>query len=64
MMEKTQMGKGNRHTVFIRSFNHMVIPNGSACFRYILHTAAVGPFNVVTKGEEGIAAQRNSAYLR
>ena len=56
MVEKTQMSKGDRHTVFIRGFNDMVIPNGPACFRYIPDAAALSPFNIIAKGEESITA--------
>ena len=50
------MGKGHCHIVFVRRFDYMVITDGAAGFRYVLHAAAMGPFDVVAKGEEGVAA--------
>ena len=50
------MSKGNCHIVFVCRFDHMVVPNGAAGFRHVLYAAAVGPFDVVTEWEEGIAA--------
>ena len=34
----------------------MVVPDGAAGFRHVLHAAAVGPFDVVAEGEESVAA--------
>ena len=56
MVEQPQMCKGNSHVIFVRRFDHMVVPDGTARFRHVLNAAAVGPLDIVAEGEESVAA--------
>ena len=57
MMEQAQAGHGHGDIVFIARFDDIVVADGAAGLGDVVDAAAMGPFNVVAKGEEGIAAQ-------
>lgn len=63
MMEQAQAGHGHGDIVFIARFDDIVVADRAAGLGDVVDAAAMGPFNVVAKGEEGIAAQGYAVEL-
>ena len=63
MMEQAQAGHGHGDVVFIARFDDIVIADGAAGLGDVVDTAAMSPFDVVTEGEESIAAQGDAVEL-
>ena len=63
MMEQAQAGHGHGDVVFIARFDDIVIADGAAGLGDVVDTAAMSPFDVVTKGEESITAQGDAVEL-
>ena len=57
MVEEPDGGEGHGNVVLVTGHDDMVITNATTCLGNELHTALMGTFNVVAKGEEGIGAQ-------
>ena len=56
MMEKSDLGEGHHHAILIAGGDDVIITDGTARFSNIGDTGTVGPFDVVTEGEESVAA--------
>ena len=63
MMEEADAGEGHGNAVLVACGDDMVVANRTAGLRHIAYATLVGTFDVVTKGEEGIAAQTNVGIL-
>ena len=63
MMEQSYACHGHGDAVFVACINDMVVANGASGLRYVRYTAFVRALNVVTKGEEGVAAQGHLLVL-
>ena len=57
VMEQPQPGHSHSNIVFIARFNDIVVADGSAGLGDVINAAAVRPFYIIAKGEEGIAAR-------
>lgn len=62
-MEQAQVGHGHGYAVFVAGFNDVVVTDGAAGLGDVVYAATMGPFNVVAKGEEGVAAQGYTVEL-
>ena len=54
MMEQPQAGEGHDHAVFVRRFDHMIVPDGAARLHDVGNAALSGPLHIVPEGEEGV----------
>lgn len=54
MMEQSDTCKAHGHTVFIASFNDLVISDRATWLSHILHAALMGSLNIISKREERI----------
>ena len=53
-MEEANSREGHGDVVFVARFDDMIVTNRATGLRHIANAAAVGPFNVVAEGEEGV----------
>ena len=63
MMEKSYAGHGHGDAVFVACFNDVVVANGASGLGDVRYATLVCALNVVTKGEEGVAAQGHLLVL-
>lgn len=63
MMEQSDACHGHGDTIFIACLNHMVVANGASGLGDVRYATLVRALNVVTKGEEGVAAQGHLLVL-
>ena len=60
MVEQPEARKGHSHAVLVAGFNEGVIPRRAAGLDDICHAAPTGAVDVVSKWDEGVAAQANA----
>ena len=52
VVEQADAGEGHRHVVFVAGLDHVVVANGSARLRNIVHAALMCTLDIVTEREE------------
>ena len=62
MVEQTHARKRHYHTVLVAGVDNNVVTNGAAGLCYVGNTALLCPLDIITEGEEGVGAERNSLY--
>ena len=63
MVEESYAGEGHGDVVLVAGGNDMVVADTAASLRHIRYSTLVAPLNVVTEGEEGIAAEADAGVL-
>ena len=63
MVEQADASEGHGHAILVACADDMVVANAAASLSYILHTALVGAFNVVSEGEECVRSKCNIGVL-
>ena len=53
-MEEANSREGHGDVVLVARFDDMIVANRPTGLRHIANAAAMRPFNVVAKGEEGV----------
>ena len=61
-MEKTNSRKYHCHAVLVAGLDNVVVTDGAAGFGNVLHAASLGALDVVTEGEERVAAESYAAH--
>ena len=56
MMEQPDAAERHRNAVLVAGINDLLVPDGAARLHNGGHAAAAGAFDVITEGEESIAA--------
>ena len=59
-MEQSHACKCHCHAESVAGFNDIIVTNGAAGFCNIAYAALCRTFNIITEGEEGIGAKRNT----
>ena len=54
VMEEANSREGHGDVVLVARFDDMIVANRPTGLRHIANAAAMRPFNVVAKGEEGV----------
>ena len=60
-MEQPDAAEGHRDVVLVAGVDDLLVADGAAGLDDGGHAGTAGALDVVAEGEEGIAAQRNSA---
>ena len=63
MMEQPKPGKAHHNSVFVASFDYIVVPDRTAWLCDIAHTALMRALDVVAKREERIGTERYVGHL-
>ena len=63
MMEEAQAGEDHGDSKGVTSIDDGLIADGTSRLSDVGNTAAACPSNVIVKGEEGIACQRNAGHV-
>ena len=61
VVEQTNAGERQDHVVFVAGLDDVVVADGTARLRNILHAAAVRALDVVAEREKGVRTQRYAA---
>ena len=62
-MEQTDTGHGHGDPILVAGIDDVLVTDAAAGLGHVFHAAAMGPFDVVPKGEEGVGAPVSYTHL-
>ena len=60
MVEQSCSGKAHCHSVLVAGFDNLIVSHASAGLCHVGNTASLTALDIIAKGEECVASQRNA----